>query len=86
MTCRRLTVLSGFTGAGKTAVLNHVLNNRGELKVAVIVNDMGKSDLDAQPGLALGGTDISRAGSSPLSNGVCVAIEQSQFSIGWHAS
>jgi len=43
-----VTVLSGFLGAGKTTVLNHVLNNRENLKVAVIVNDMSEINIDSQ--------------------------------------
>src|SRR5580704_3247625 len=43
-----VTVLSGFLGAGKTTVLNHVLNNRSGLKVAVIVNDMSEINIDSQ--------------------------------------
>ncbi len=43
-----VTVLSGFLGAGKTSLLNHVLNNRMGLKVAVIVNDMSEVNIDAQ--------------------------------------
>jgi len=43
-----VTVLSGFLGAGKTSVLNHVLSNREGLKVAIIVNDMSEVNVDAQ--------------------------------------
>ena len=43
-----VTVLSGFLGAGKTTVLSHILNNREEKKVAVIVNDMSEINIDSE--------------------------------------
>ncbi len=43
-----VTVISGFLGAGKTSLLNHVLHNRAGKRVAVIVNDMSEVNIDAQ--------------------------------------
>jgi G3E family GTPase len=41
-----VTVLSGFLGAGKTTVLNHLLTGEHGRKIAVIVNDMSSINID----------------------------------------
>jgi G3E family GTPase len=43
-----VTLLSGFLGAGKTTVLNRLLNNADGLRFAVVENEFGAVNIDSQ--------------------------------------
>ncbi|MBR2744892.1 MAG: GTP-binding protein [Clostridia bacterium] len=71
-----ITLLTGYLGAGKTTLMNHVLNNQEGYKVAVIVNDIGEVNIDADL-IAKGGI-VQEEDSSlvPLQNGcICCTLK-----------
>ena len=71
-----VSLLTGYLGAGKTTVLNHVLANQQGYKVAVIVNDIGEVNIDASL-IAKGGNVTQKDGDLvPLSNGcICCTLK-----------
>ena len=69
-----VTVLSGMLGAGKTTVLNHILDESEQRDIAVLVNDMGEVNVDAE--LVAESSDITDEDEEivELSNG-CICCE-----------
>ena len=43
-----ITVITGFLGSGKTTLVNHILANRQGMRAAVLVNDLGDVNIDAE--------------------------------------
>ena len=71
-----ITLLTGYLGAGKTTLINHVLSNQEGYKVAVIVNDIGDINIDAE--LIQKGGIVREQDSNlvPLSNGcICCTLK-----------
>lgn len=73
-----VTVLSGFLGAGKTTLINHLLNHANGLRYAILVNDMAAVNFDAMQ-LHPGRTAVSNAadGFVELHNGcICCSLRE----------
>jgi len=72
-----VTILSGGLGAGKTTLLNHLLTVGGEeYDIAVLVNDVGEVNVDAD--LIENGSELSMddGGVTELSNGcICCGLQ-----------
>lgn len=69
-------LLTGYLGSGKTTLLNRILANRQGIKFAVIVNDIGEVNIDADL-IAKGGV-VNAADDSlvPLQNGcICCTLK-----------
>lgn len=73
-----ITILTGYLGAGKTTLMNHILTNQEGYKVAVIVNDIGEVNIDAKL-IADGGfiEEEDKGNVVPLSNGcICCTLKE----------
>ncbi|WP_137684775.1 CobW family GTP-binding protein [Haloarcula mannanilytica] len=69
-----MTVISGPLGAGKTTLVNRLLSDPGERRIAVVVNDMGEINVDAE--LIADEADSGEKGVVDLSNGcICCRLQ-----------
>jgi len=59
----RIILVTGYLGAGKTTLLNYVLSNASGIRAAVIVNDIGEVNIDAD--LIAEGASSRQKASSP---------------------
>ena len=56
-----VTIVGGFLGSGKTSLLNHILTKTVNKRVAVLVNDFGSINVDAELIVSVEGEKVSMA-------------------------
>jgi len=70
-----ITLLCGYLGAGKTTLMNMILANQKGYKVAVIVNDIGEINVDANL-IEKGASITDKSSLVPLTNGcICCTLK-----------
>ena len=70
-----ITLLCGYLGAGKTTLMNMILANQKGYKVAIIVNDIGEVNVDADL-IAKDANITDKSSLVPLTNGcICCTLK-----------
>lgn len=64
----KIILITGYLGAGKTTLLNHILANDQGIRAAVLVNDIGEINVDADL-IAKGGLSQVDGELIPMTNG-----------------
>lgn len=71
----RATVITGFLGSGKTTLIRHLLENVGDKKIALIINEFGDLGIDGNLLAACGNPNCTEDDIIELTNGcICCTV------------
>ena len=77
-----VTLISGYLGAGKTTLLNRILANERGWRTAVIVNDVGEVNIDAELIERKGVVTRGKNNLLALTNGcICCSLQEDRKSV-----
>ena len=75
-------LLTGYLGSGKTTLVNRILSNRRGIKFAVIVNDIGEVNIDADLIQKGGGHLCSPSSSAEFADGIRACLSSDRKAMG----